>query len=294
MTKRVITKLPDACSFKTGERIKCNSRIYEKKKSGRWATVITKKLLEEVYKVYCLEGCNLTQTKNKLNLPGLPTVPVQKILEENNWFRSHYKRGKRYREYLRINKSKILKAVYKYHVPKQLILAHVGIPRNSSIEGILGVILPKNGRGHFRIELMTDLEADVNKLSFSAYKNLVRFVSYNMVKIFGKSFALIKPCKKVQLDYKFSIFNGYYTLNSTVKNKIKRDKVIPIKYMAHPYNLQYLTPYENNSKSIKNSISGRELQKMVDKCKVQVSSIKSYYQDVFNLLGLEENGANRI
>ena len=95
MTKRVITKLPDACSFKTGERIKCNSRIYEKKKSGRWATVITKKLLEEVYKVYCLEGCNLTQTKNKLNLPGLPTVPVQKILEENNWFRSHYKRGKR-------------------------------------------------------------------------------------------------------------------------------------------------------------------------------------------------------
>lgn len=35
MTKRVITKLPDACSFKTGERIKCNSRIYEKKKSGR-------------------------------------------------------------------------------------------------------------------------------------------------------------------------------------------------------------------------------------------------------------------
>lgn len=64
--------------------------------------------------------------------------------------------------------------------------------------------------------------------------------------------------------------------------------------MAHPYNLQYLTPYENNSKSIKNSISGRELQKMVDKCKVQVSSIKSYYQDVFNLLGLEENGANRI
>lgn len=64
--------------------------------------------------------------------------------------------------------------------------------------------------------------------------------------------------------------------------------------MAHPYNLQYLTPYENNSKSIKNSISGRELQKMVDKCKVQVSSIKSYYQDVFNLLELEENGANRI
>lgn len=42
MTKRVITKLPDACSFKTGERIKCNSRIYEKKKSGRWATVIIK------------------------------------------------------------------------------------------------------------------------------------------------------------------------------------------------------------------------------------------------------------
>lgn len=42
MTKRVITKLPDACSFKTGERIKCNSRIYEKKKSGCWATVITK------------------------------------------------------------------------------------------------------------------------------------------------------------------------------------------------------------------------------------------------------------
>lgn len=45
---------------------------------------------------------------------------------------------------------------------------------------------------------------------------------------------------------------------------------------------------------MKKKKSGRELQKMVDKCKVQVSSIKSYYQDVFNLLGLEENGANRI
>lgn len=34
MTKRVITKLPDACSFKTGERIKCNSHIYEKKRKA--------------------------------------------------------------------------------------------------------------------------------------------------------------------------------------------------------------------------------------------------------------------
>lgn len=49
-----------------------------------------------------------------------------------------------------------------------------------------------------------------------------------------------------------------------------------------------------NSRIYEKKKSGRELQKMVDKCKVQVSSIKSYYQDVFNLLGLEENGANRI
>lgn len=49
-----------------------------------------------------------------------------------------------------------------------------------------------------------------------------------------------------------------------------------------------------NSRIYEKKKSGCELQKMVDKCEVQVSSIKSYYQDVFNLLGLEENGANRI
>lgn len=292
MPKRTIDKLPSIKNYSVGDRIKYNRHIYEKKRSGRWAVVVTKSVIKEVYNAYCVKGMTLRECKACLNKPGLPIIPIQKILMDNGWFRSHYKRGQHYRDYIESNKEKIISAICDYKIPKTVVFSYLGIPKNNAKK--LNSILQKRCKGKLMVEFMINPDVDVNLLSFYEYKRLIRFTSYLMVRMFGNTFGLTKKNNGLVLDHKYSIFNGYYKKGSTFRNKVKRDKVIPIKYMAHPYNLQYITRYENGVKSIKNSISGRKLQKMVNSCKVQVFSIHSYYKDVFNLLGLEKNGGNKI
>ena len=286
--KRLITKLPDATKYKTGYTIKYKNRLYEKKISGRWATVVTKELEEEVYQAYCVKHLTLKQCKEYFNKPGLPTIPIQKILEENNWFRSHYKHGRHCREYINRNLESIKEAIYKYKIPRIIVASYIGVSESLFRK----VINCKKPAKRVSTNLWVDINVDVNALTYHEYRQLVRFVSHNMVRLFGKKFGLNKPKGIYHLDHKYSLFYGYYTKNSTRFNRIKRSKVVPLKYMAHPYNLQYLTPTQNIKKGEVCSITGKELQDKVDSCKIQINSIQHYYESVFNKLGIVKNAAN--
>lgn len=291
--KRIVDKLPDVKKYKVGDRVKYGHHIYEKKLSGRWSTVITKYVVKEVYDAYCVKGMNFRECKAYLNKPGLPTIPVQTVLSKKKWFRSHYERGARYRQYLQDNKERIEKAICKYNIPKAVVWSYIGLPKQFDALGIIKNLRTADSRVYSCIDTL-DVNTDVNLLSYKEYKGLIYAISKTMVKRFGKSFGIKKFAKDCHLDHKFSIFSGYYVKGSTVRSKIKRSKVVPIKYMAHPYNLQYLSPHKNSVKGVNNTISGKELKLLVDSCNIQVSSPQDYYKYVFNLLRIEKNGANKV
>lgn len=274
---RVVKSLPDVLAVPVGTQVQCGSRTYVKASSGRWSVVLNKALLAEVRKCYVIQGMTLRETKAALRIEGMPTINVQRVLEDNEWMRSHYGRNAARDKWYAENRNVILQAHVKFGVDLRTIEEWSGVP--------LGVRLMREGlksRRSGRTETKASstasgwlsreqvsswnyyLSLDHNAISFQQYRKAVANLSFLALR---KARTIKAPNE--HLDHKLSRYLGFYTKDSyPVPGKfmsVKRHKVIPIGYMAHPANLRIVPSSVNCKKRHKSILSPTQLKHLVTK-----------------------------
>lgn len=274
---KLVKVLPDVLSVPVGTQVQCGKRSYTKASSGRWSVDLTTKLLTEIHRVYVVDGLTLREAKAALEIPGLPKVNVQKVLEDQGWMRSHYGRNAARDAWYAENKKAILQAHIKFGVDLRTIEDWSGVQLGVRLmrEGLKP---RRSGRTKTKAAATTSgwlsreqvsswnyyLSLDHNAISFQQYRKAVASVSFLAL---HRAHMLKAPNE--HLDHKLSRYLGFYSKDSyPVPGKfmsVKRQKVIPIAYMAHPANLRIVPSSVNCKKRHKSILSPTQLKQLVAK-----------------------------
>lgn len=274
---KTVKVLPDVLTVPVGTQVKCGKRSYTKAISGRWSVDLTPKLLAEVHRVYVVEGMSLRDTKAALEIPGMPKINMQKVLEDQGWMRSHYGRNDERDTWYSENRGAILKAHREYGVDIRSLGEWSGVPLGVRLMAD-GVKARRSGRTTTRASALASgwlsreqvaswnyyLLLDENSLSFVEYRKAVATVSFLVLRRF-----CIRKAHNDHVDHKLSRYFGFYSSESyPVPGKFmnfKRDRVIPIRYMAHPANLRIVSSAVNCKKKHRSLFDPLTLKRIVDK-----------------------------
>lgn len=108
------------------------------------------------------------------------------------------------------------------------------------------------------------LTLDANDLTYRQYKDLVHTAT-NAARIrFKSEYEHLKRKPDYSIDHRFSVHDGYFKLNPDTMLYERRGKVVPLKLMVHPLNLQMLPTRTNR---IKGSNSWITLRQLIDSVK---------------------------
>lgn len=295
---RVVKALPDVLTVPVGTQVQCGSRIYVKASSGRWSVVLTKALLAEVRRCYVVQGMTLRETKAALRIEGMPTINVQKVLEDNEWMRSHYGRNAARDKWYAENKKALVRAVNEYGVELTSVYRWAGVPEHTKMvrdhngrSGRLKVSKAKFSSGWLsRLEVDTWnslLSLDVDTLNFTEYQHAVHQLSFLAMRRARVTYPL-RSGRRVHLDHKLSKYFGFHTRDSNPvhgKNKlnVKRKQVVPLTLMCHPANLRVVSSATNCVKRFSSTTTVKELRQLVSQSEFQLRPI-NFNKEMSNLM----------
>lgn len=284
---KAVKHLPDVLSVPVGTQLRCGKRSYTKATSGRWSVDLTPDLLDEVYQCYVIDRMTLREAKVALALPGMPTINVQKVLEEQGWMRSHYGRNASRDKWYAENKKALVRAVKEYGVELTSIYRWAGVPkqakmvRDRSGNSRLRVAAAKRSSGWLsKMEVNTWnalLSLDVDAISFAEYQHAVHQMSFLALRRF-KLAKRLGTGRNIHLDHKLSKYYGFHTKDSNPvhgrkKLNVKRPEVVPLRYICHPANLRIVDSSVNCTKRFSAMLTANELRALVKRSEFQLRPI---------------------
>lgn len=278
---QLVKKLPDAKTVKTGTLLKCGDRIYEKMLNGKFRVVITKAILAIVYDGYVVRNLTLRETLAIVNISGLPKVPVQRILEDQGWIRSHYGRVEKQLHYLQSKKRALTEAHIQHSVPlsefsRRLTVSPETVRKFFAESGIIAAAVGRRVR-HNKSVLSPEqidswnyfLSLDLDQLSFGSYQDVVRRMT-DLVVIKYSLDTKLQRSMSFHVDHIVSKFFGYWnkysepaTSSELRATQVKRKVVLPLSIICHPVNLRIVAAHLNCTKRHQSEFSITKLKRLV-------------------------------
>lgn len=289
-----------------GDTVQVGLRIYLKARNGRWGLVIDRRLIAQIKRLYVVQGMNLREVADQLILPGHPNIShslVQRIANQEGWMRSHYGRRDASTKYLMRNKNKIRKLFTNHPIT----LRELGFITNINVEYLsgfisteLGITRHSSGMRPIKTRAINSKElhvvprntwnkilaADPNDMTFTEYRAAVRLLTDVVYRRFFYAEHLQRS-KKRHVDHILSLRDGYYVRLGT--KRIKRNEVVPFKYMAHPENMRLVASKVNLSKGENSAHSLNQLVRKVKTSNIQLEPVnrRSELQAMATQLKLE-------
>jgi hypothetical protein len=273
-----------------GDAVRLGPRAYLKAGNGRWGLVIDRRLIAQIKRLYVVQGMNLREVAELLVLPGHPNIShslVQRICNQEGWIRSHYGRREAALAYLKRNKKKIAILFTKHALTVRELgfVTNVRIPFLSEfISDDLGLNRDTTGMRPIKDRAINSkelhivprntwnriLRTDPNDLTVAEYKAAIRRLTDVVYRRFFNE-AHKERNYDVHVDHIFSLSDGYYTRKGG--KRIKRDEVVPFKYMVHPENMHIVTRQVNLLKGERSNHTLAQLIKKVEASSIQLKPI---------------------